>query len=440
MRERLEAELHQFERGTLPYCSTVTVEQFREWRHSRRSQSTDRGAQRRVALPSHSGRKDLLDYQEELVEIGCLSLGEAGNRAVVSLPTGAGKTFTAMHLLFRLLERGYRRILWLAPQRLLLEQAQNELQASWYSTKQSVGLDWYDKAGFDAASEAVAIIRFDTLQLILRQKAEILEPKNRPDIVVIDEAHHLEANQFGLLAARLSNVGATVIGLTATPGRSNASELDSLRGLFGGQLLIPASLGSDPIAALKARGVYSQIDYRKLKPGAESADDRVLRRHARQKGQSRQRSFAFIPGRLDAIVEAVALQGKDARSLVFGHSIAHSIVLCAALCCNDVPAEIVGSEFGLEHNDVAIAKFRKSEIQCLVNVKYAAVGADFPFVNAAFLSVPINSPIFFEQVVGRIARGPAVGGTESARLYDFDGHLQRFGGIQSYRRFQLDWT
>lgn len=435
MKGALRQELTRFERETIPFCDVVTERQLELWLARFEKDRSVAVTMAEPEFPSHSGRKRLLDYQQETLE-GALSLVKmAGARALISLPTGGGKTFTALRLIYVLLGRGYRKILWLAPQRLLVEQAQSELRASWFSISQQVSLRLYGAAGFSASNSNTAVIRFETIQKMLREPAPDSPRSDGADLVVVDEAHHLQSNEFGALISRYGDSGATIIGLTATPGRASGSEFDALRDVFGNNLVYPQSLGDDPIAALRYKGVYADINYRKLKPTRESSEERVIRRNH----GSRQKSFAFMPGRLEAIVKEIQAIDKGSRSLVFGATIAHCLVICAALSVNGVSTQVVGSEFGAVHNQRAVNAFREGSIHCMVNVKFAAVGADFPFADHAILSVPLGSAVMFEQIVGRIARGPAVGGTTIAELCDFDGHFSKFGGVQGYSRFKSEW-
>ena len=80
----------------------------------------------------------------------------------------------------------------------------------------------------------------------------------------------------------------------------------------------------------------------------------------------------------------------------------------------------------------------EGDVRVIVNAKYAALGVDLPKANVAIICTPIGSPIF-EQVIGRSARRPAVGGTKNAKVLDFDNHTRIHGGVKSYARFARFW-
>ena len=55
---------------------------------------------------------------------------------------------------------------------------------------------------------------------------------------------------------------------------------------------------------------------------------------------------------------------------------------------------------------------------CLQNARLLVAGYDLPMVDSVILTVPVGSAVAFEQIVGRAARGPAVGGTARATIFD----------------------
>ena len=200
----------------------------------------------------------------------------------------------------------------------------------------------------------------------------------------------------------------------------------------------PPSLAEDPVATLVREGVYASIEYQRLIPTFELDTERVARN--RGFGESRARTFALSPGRLDRVLDFISdeLSTED-HTLVFCLTLGHCHVVAAGLNAAGVTVGLVGSDFAVRHNQRVLKQFMQGEVRVLVNAKYAAVGVDLPNANVAIICTPIGSPIFFEQVIGRIARGPAVGGTESAKLLDFDNHPHIHGGVKSYARFARFW-
>lgn len=436
---RLGREYRSFESTVLRQSSYVDRSVLEDWlaqpkASSGRSRQNRRG--RAGLLPSHGGPVALLDYQKDVVLQTRKNL--AGRRsALISLPTGAGKTVTGMYVLFEALSLGYRDIAWLAPQRLLLEQAENELHRCWWSSPQMaelrIGTDSSRTdlvKGLDKAADVGNIV-FQTLQGWLRKGRDVLEP----EVVVVDECHHIEANEFGRLIDRLADRGTVRIGLSATPGRSSASETAALQRRFGERLLTPDSLGDQPVEVLQKRGVYSTIVHQKLVPTFKSDRERA----SENIGTIRPLLAAQSAGRLDSLLEFVASLSDGQRTLVFGYSIAHCQVIAAGLSNLGLAVAVVDSDTSAEDNKHVINQFRSGNIRVLVNVRYLATGADLPAADVVVFAVPVGSGTTFEQIVGRVCRGPAVGGTPEALVADFDGHFARYGGLQAYARYSAAW-
>ena len=415
----LGSELRAFEASVLRSSRCVDGERLRRWLEAdgaRAGLAPPRGPV--GAFPAHGEPKRPLAHQSEVLA----ALEANMPAALVGMPTGAGKTFTAVrHVLAALEAPAIRRVLWLAPQTLLLEQAEAEVHAAWWTSARGYDLTVTQR---ESAPDRVTerLLAMVTYQWMLRHHAE----QEKYDLVVADEAHYLEDNQFGGLLKTLRAQGATAIGLSATPGRRASSELKHLVELFDGVLLVPRTLGTHPVEELRKRGVYASIEEVHLSTG-------------RARGERGPLACAHDPRRLDAVVGFVTSRPTTDRVLLFCHSLAHCHVVAAALWSAGMSVRVVGSHATDSANRAAVEAFRHGQVTCLINVRYLAVGADFPFANVAVLSVPLGSPIMFEQVVGRVARGPSVGGSERSVVADFDGHLASHGGVKSYARFWEGW-
>ena len=433
---RLRKQFARFEAQVFSCSTELTKEDLEAWleydfkeasQNKVRKRSTGAGFE----LPAHPGPRVLLDYQQEIVQ-AAYELIQARDNCIIALPTGAGKTTTAVHLLFQALSEGHSRIAWLAPQRLLAEQAFAEFSHAWWSVKQlrSVNLCLTDKILASVLEEGHTVA-FDTLQKWLNSSRWVFNP----EIVIIDECHHIEANEFGRLVDRLQKAGAVVIGLTATPGRRMDIEGGGLRSRFGGNLIVPRLLGEEPVKTLQTRQVYSQLRHHHIKPTYSSDRELVQLK----KGVVAPSLASLSPGRLDAIVNYARAKSCAKQGIIFAYSIAHCHVIAAALHRVGIGVSVIDGRSPDIVNQNRIRGFMRGDVQYLVNVRYLAVGADLPTTDLVLLSVPVGSPILFEQIVGRVCRGPLVGGSESAVIADFDDHLKRFGAPRSYARFKSDW-
>jgi len=76
----------------------------------------------------------------------------------------------------------------------------------------------------------------------------------------------------------------------------------------------------------------------------------------------------------------------------------------------------------------------------LCNYGVLTTGFDAPKVEAVVIARPTDSPVLYEQMIGRGMRGPLNGGTVECRIVDLIDHIERFGGQMAYTRFLEYWT
>lgn len=376
---------------------------------------------RDLLLKRAEQRPALFRYQSEIVDL--LVGGSDWSPALVALPTGAGKTRTALVALLDLIGSGRSQsVIWLAPTLELLDQAMSTADRLWRDhggvpdlllrrgSGDQMYLDWDG-----------ACISFATPQSIY---ARMGDPSftSAADTVVFDEAHQLGAPTFRsaveLLAGDFREV--RLLGLSATPGRAGrggASETEDLVELFGGRLLTSPSLGADPVRKLQRLGVLSELRFRQLTQRSIAADDVVERLRIAANA-----------------CRAMARRGR--RALVFTSSVASANALAGILQHLDVAADSLHS--GLEDaiRRERLDRFADGRVAVMCNHRLLATGYDCPAISDVLLLTPIRSPILFEQMVGRGARGPRTGGRRSANIWQFDDHLKLHGRPSSYYRYR----
>lgn len=425
----------EYQKNTAPFSQYLSEETYARWGIERPCHSEHRSKKGDEELPPHSGPRTPLDYQLESIA----SLNDiAGVRqgALLALPTGGGKTFTALTFALDWLERNSGDVLWLAPMTELISQATWECRRVWWSSPRSYFAEIKDR--IPASRDKSNAIVFSTIQSALRrEKGHTFKQHENWSLVIVDECHYLARNKFGAISSAIGAQSNFLLGLSATPGRRDPDEFDEFRDIFHDNLVVPSTLGSDPITELRRRSVYADVLVHSLTPTVVGDNDRYLEK--RRDGTRAQTLAALSPGRLDAVVKCVCEDLASSSVLVFCRDLEHCEVVASSIHSQGGNVAVVGSSYSSRHNKAEIEKFKRGIRRVLVNAKYLAVGTDIPNAEAVVLTVPFTSPILFEQILGRISRGTAVGGTEKAHLYDFDDHYKRFGGPQGYGRFISSW-
>ncbi len=383
----------------------------------------------RVALRRVERKPSLFDYQEELAQkaVDCCLAEYPANVALLSLPTGAGKTRTAMTAVLRLLaRREFTHVAWLAPTRELLGQAFETAQSLWWDDFEAPDVDLIraDVLGAFPIGIAEAVF-FATPQMIA---ARALRPRKLPDfqVIVFDEAHHVPAPTFTRAVTKLRDVagGAGVLGLSATPGRSIANETERLTDFFQGRLLWSERLQPNPIRVLQRRGVLSRLNFRRI-PIANKVTI----------GGVRLRRFR-------ALIDLVArLARREERALVFAETVDLGVAMVTVLRRMSVTAEMISAATPVTEREQVLKQFENGTIRVIVNRSVLAAGYDCPAVRHVVIGTLIRSAVLFEQVVGRASRGPSIGGNARSTVWELDDHRALHGLPASYYRYDdYDWT
>jgi superfamily II DNA or RNA helicase len=217
----------------------------------------------------------LFDYQREVVVRTLQALHEPPRKALLHMPTGSGKTRTAMHVIARhLIEQGRTLICWLATSNELLEQAADEAERSWRMLgDRPIGIYrfWGDRTvDIGSVQDGVLVAGFAKMYAAyLREQNALVALGDRSSLTVVDEAHQAVAPTYrsvidALYTKRPTNA---LLGLTATPGRTwDDLEADKeLSDYFGREkVTLTVSDYPDPVSFLIAEGYLAKPRFRTL--------------------------------------------------------------------------------------------------------------------------------------------------------------------------------
>lgn len=425
----------------------------------------------------------LHDFQLEVYDALREMLGRsAGKTALLSLPTGAGKTRVAVESVCDHFAEASgigkdkrNVVLWISVSSELQLQAWECFRQVWQvppnkprgraTVRRNLPLRivrlW---GGRDAETvqfgdePTVLVAGIDQLASWVHKRPEWFRrfPIHRLACVFVDEAHSLITREHAQVLVALGlrqrrrwrpvRGAAPVIGLSATPWRTRDEETLRLLNFFGRRLVRPRRLGAKPIRALQKRGILSTVRSRRIRFGG-SLD--IWEGNSAY--QERFEQFGEIPADfLDKLGQDSARNGKilarlctlskRRKSIVFACSVGHADLLAAALnrahrraCAASVTAHTPRGE-----RLSVVNRFRHGDLRFIVNVGVLALGFDAPRADVVFVTRPTTSAIRYEQMVGRGLRGPKNGGTRRCLVID----VQDEGlpvDIQSYARVIELW-
>lgn len=401
--------------------------------------------------PLHDYQEDILDNLRDLI-----SSKQGRRRAIVSLPTGGGKTRVAAEAIVKLVLNGdgKRTVLWVAQTDELCEQAVQCFRQLWVN----VGLEGVDlrivrlwggqsnPAPPEADEPVVVIASIQTLNA--RLEVETMSWLSKPGIVVIDECHHAIAPSYSSLLRWLDvQTGGEaerekeppVIGLSATPWRGRDDDESSRLAARFDRRWLPSDQ-ERLHTNLRERGVLAALSYSPINYDRpiNLTDDAI--RYFNQYGELPEILLEEIgadPERNELIISKV-LESDCKSILLFSNSVKHAQYLAARLHLAGCAAAAVSGETDRLARQHFIRRFRSGELRVLCNHSVLTTGFDAPKADMILISRPVFSPVRYMQMVGRGLRGPANGGTDSCEIATVEDNILSFRDRLAYhfcRRF-----
>ncbi len=358
--------------------------------------------------------------------------------ALLVLPTGAGKTVTAVRWLLAdvLSDPDPRHVLWIAHRAELIEQAADTFQQNMDAVRRKdplgirciSGLHGYPVSTLiDARSDVVCA----TIQSLSRGQ-DIVEEyfrRHRDAVVVVDEAHHAAAKTYArVLEAARAQKAVEVLGLTATPTRTDTDELGQLAAQFPDDVvyqvettrLIKERILAVPVCEKVETNQNFEVDF-------DESEVSYLRQFGDLSKKTLER-IAQSTARNRLIADHYQ-QHQDVygRTLIFCTGVAHCYTLSREFERRKIRAGFVAyvRDDG-KTNEEVLSAFRKGRLDVLLSVTKLTEGVDLPDVQTALLTRPTSSHILLSQMVGRALRGPKANGTDKAFIVSFEDHWDRF--------------
>lgn len=375
----------------------------------------------------------LFDHQRRAAQRVQTLLDDEPHRVVLHMPTGSGKTRTAMAIVAdRLNSREPTLVVWLAHSEELCEQAVEEFSRAWASrgTRPIRVQRWW---GPHSLSHPVLE---DGLIVAGLQKAYASASSSLNEfgpiaahagLVVMDEAHQAVAPTYEFILDAITQSGrpTPLLGLTATPGRTwNDVEEDQRLADFFYQRKVSLEVpGYDnPVRYLVDEGYLADTDFVQLKytAGYElSPEDLSELKEALDIPQRVIESMAADEQRnLLILSQAEQMCRRHRRIIVFAATKEHAIVLATVLRARGVWAYPITGETPRAERARLISAFKQEtdESRVLVNYGVLTTGFDAPKTSAAVIARPTKSLVLFSQMVGRATRGVRAGGNLRAEV------------------------
>ena len=351
----------------------------------------------------------LRDYQIDICSRVCEAF-DKHRSVMVQMPTGTGKTMVLASLVIKILKderiKGRSgKILIVAHRRELIEQIQNTLKKVFF----------FENSPVPSAEGATAHISVMSIQWLSRNIDMV---RKKPDLVIIDEAHHALAKTYQMLWTAWPE--AKFLGLTATPYRMSG---DGFTDLF--EVLVD----SWSVKRFIADGWLSPYDYYSIRPDSEEQKeiDSLKKRGADGDFQMKElREKLDVRPSIERLYESFERFAFDKKGIIYAIDIAHAEHIAEFYRLQGVNTVAISSKTPAKERAEVIRTFKdENRIQILVSVDLFSEGFDCPDVEFIQLARPTLSLAKYLQMVGRGLR--PCKGKQCCTIIDNVGLYRTFG-------------
>ncbi len=377
---------------------------------------------------------------------------EQPSGTIMVLPTGSGKTFTAIRFLCQgPISKGYK-ILWLAHTHHLLEQAyfsflpENKNQGyeiGWISNSiENIGIRVVSgspnnfKVDQIKESDDIVIATLQTITNAYKNKhpklEKFLESACGKLIVVFDEAHHAPAPSYRKLligddsqeireSLRERFPEMYILGLTATPTYNDEEKRGWLKEIFPQEIIYQAQIKDLIFEKILANPHTIESETEIPLELDDMEYQRLVREYEKDIPQKMIKRLAENKNRNQYIVDTyVKNKNRYGKTIIFADRREQCEYLNKLLLDNGIRSDVMYSASGKERENInALEEFKNNNLEVIVNIRMLTEGTDVPNVDSVFLTRQTTSEILLTQMVGRALRGPRFGGTEDAHLVFF---------------------
>lgn len=387
-------------------------------------------------------------YQKDVKDQILSSLNEPGVRLMVQMPTGAGKTFTALETVVDILRLPFQNnfIVWLVNSNELTEQALQSFKEIWkVKGDRSVNayrLFYNFHPDFSESESGVVFASYDLFYSILNdindpRRESLLHLVNNSQYLVVDEAHAAIAETYEeCVRAFINNDITQIIGLSATPDREDSEEAEQLRRLFSNNIIsIRDDLKKrvdDPIKYLQKGSYLANINIETLDTGFQCLDNSE---------KTILKTLSENSDRNELIIKQIEHANNIGdKTLVFACTKDHVLALYIMCKSRGLNVGFITGGTPQSERPMILKAFNEGDMNVLINLDILSTGIDLPNVNRLIITRPVRSSIQYSQIVGRALRGPSNGGNPENTIVNILDNINYFSGISLlYSSFKNSW-
>ena len=313
---------------------------------------------------------ELKPRQQEAFDAVFAALDRGIDKALLSIPTGVGKTCIGLHV-----ARQFERACFLVHRTELMQQTADS----------ATRIDPAWPIGFIAPGQQnLQPLTVAMLPTIYR-RLEKIDP-DAFDCVIIDEAHHATSKSWRAVADHFA--GAKLrLGLSATPERADGSDLSHLFSEIAYEMSVEQAVNENYLVKPIARQCLTSCSLERVRTTAGDFNEGDLA------------AIVDCPERNQFVVSKFLEHAKERKAIAFTVTIDHAKHLVEAFQAQGVNADWVAGDS--PDRAEKLSRFRRGETQVLASCMVLSEGYDETSVDCILLCRPTKSRALFSQQCGR---------------------------------------
>ena len=411
-----------------------------------------------VITPSYSLFSHQIDVLNKINNL----LDKPVKRALLHMPTGAGKTRTAINIVCNYLKENTKSLtVWLAHTEELCQQAHDEFNKAWaiIGNKKTQSFKLFKDFRYDLEkiSSGFVVMSLDyAYSLTKKDQRKFFHLSRNTNFVVMDEAHMSIAKSYKQVLEILVNKDTNLLGLTATPGRAKitSDENEKLASFFHKQKATLEVKGyKNPVHYLQEKGYLAEVKNEKLETSIDINKiftKKELKAELIRIQLGQDLSTVFIKKlsshekRTNMIIEKAIEENKGVKNkiIIFAGSLDSANHIDKILKMEGIICALITGETNLSErrNNIELFKDSTSGLNIIINYGVLTTGFDAPKANVAIIGRPTQSVTLYSQMIGRVMRGTKAGGNKECKVVTVKDPLYGFRDMsESFKYWEELW-
>lgn len=340
---------------------------------------------------------------------------------MLQMPTGTGKTVLFSSIIkdihnWMIHTKEVKKVLIIVHRTELIEQTRDKLGTQYHVASGTIAGN-YDR---DLRPQ----VQIASIQTLTHPSNQLLAQKLDVGFIIIDEAHHALAASYQKLWDLYPE--AKKLGVTATPWRMNHAGFTDLFDMLIQSWSIKKFIDQKYLAKFK---------YYSIRPTSaeQLAIDGIKEFDIEGDYKVSALEDAMDTGRIRAnLLESYKKYAQGKRGIIYAISRTHGKKICSDYQAAGINIDYIDSNTKPKDRKEKVDKFRRGEIEVLVNVDIFSEGFDCPALDFVQMARPTQSLVKYLQQVGRALRP---NGRKQAIILDNVGMFKRFGLPDANRKW-----